>query len=154
MPARHGNIRLLSSIWRRTFSKLNFTGVEASVEVQLRQGQRLQIAYTGLHGVQQTLNGLQTKYSFHYPTHDAVVAWNGHLPGKFIARTRIGVVDRYASDRYGLWDAAVAREFGHVAAHLLLSNLSDTQYEEIQGVIMPGRSLVFGLDFFWHPRKR
>jgi len=48
----------------------------------------------------------------------------------------------------------VAREFRHVAAHLVLSNLTDTQYEEIQGVIMPGRSVVFGLDFFWHPRRR
>ena len=134
--------------------KFNFTGVEASIEVRPREDQRLQIAYTGLHGTQQMLNGLQTKYSFNYPTHDAVVAWNGHLPGKFIARTRIGVVDRYARNAYGVWDAAVAREFGHVAAHLVLSNLTDTQYEEIQGVIMPGRSLVFGLDFFWHPRKR
>ena len=124
--------------------KFNFTGVEASVEVRLSQDQRLQIAYTGLHGTQRMLSGLQTKYSFNYPTHDAVVAWNGHLPGKFIARSRIGVVDRYARDPYGLWDAAVAREFGHVAAHLMLSNLGDTQYEEIQGVITPGRSLVFG----------
>ena len=44
----------------------------------------------------------------------------------------------------------MAREFGHVAAHLVLSNISDTQYEEIPGVIMPGRSVVFGLDFFLH----
>jgi hypothetical protein len=83
-----------------------------------------------------------------------VIAWNGVLPGKFIARTRIGVIDRYASDPYGLWDAAVAREFGQVAAHLALSNITDTQYEEIPGVIMPGRSVVFGLDFFWHARSR
>jgi iron complex outermembrane receptor protein len=131
---------------------LNFTGVEGSLELRLPRNQRVQIAYTGLHGVQKSLNGLQTKYSFNYPTHDGVIAWNGRLPGKFIARTRIGVVDRYASDPYALWDAAVAREFGHVAAHLVLSNISDTQYEEIQGVIMPGRSVVFGLDFYWHRR--
>ena len=134
--------------------KLDFTGVELSLEVRASQNQQLQIAYTGLHGVQQSLSGLQTKYSFNYPTHDGVIAWNGRLPGRFTARTRIGVVDRYASDPYALWDAAVAREFGHVAAHLVLSNISDTQYEEIQGVIMPGRSVVFGLDFFWHERKR
>jgi hypothetical protein len=100
------------------------------------------------------LNGLQTKYSLNYPKHDAVVAWYGRLPGKFIARTRIGVIDRYASDPYGLWDAGVAREFAHVAAHLGLSNITDAAYEEIPGVIMPGRSLVFGLDVFWHPPKR
>jgi iron complex outermembrane receptor protein len=133
---------------------LNFTGGELSLEARVSQNQNVQFAYTGLHGAQQSLNGLQAKYSFNYPTNDGVIAWNGRLPGKFIARTRIGVVDRYAGDPYGLWDAAVAREFGHVAAHLVLSNVTDTQYEEIQGVIMPGRSVVFGLDFFWHARER
>jgi iron complex outermembrane recepter protein len=138
----------------QNIQKLNFTGVEASVEVRLRNDERLQLSYTGIHGVQEALNGVQTKYAFNYPKQDAVIAWNGVLPGKFIARTRIGVIDRYASDPYGLWDAAVAREFGHVAAHLALSNITDTQYEEIPGVIMPGRSVVVGLDFFWHARSR
>jgi iron complex outermembrane receptor protein len=132
--------------------KLNFTGVELSMEWRLPHNQQVQIAYTGLHGVQQSLSGLQTKYSFNYPSNDGVIAWNGRLPGKFIARTRIGVVDRYASDPYALWDAGIARQFGHVAAHLVLSNISDTQYEEIQGVIMPGRSVVFGLDFYLRGR--
>jgi hypothetical protein len=113
----------------------------------------LQISYTELHGIQQSLNGLQTKYTFNYPNHDAVAAWNGRLPGKLIARTRIGLVDRYASDPYGLWDAAVAREFSHVAAHLELSNITDTHYEDIPGVIMPGQSVIFGLDFFWRARN-
>jgi iron complex outermembrane receptor protein len=134
--------------------QLNFTGVELSAEVRVSQNENVQFAYTGLHGAQQSLNGLQTKYSFNYPTNDGVIAWNGRLPGKFIARTRIGVVDRYASDPYALWDAAVAREFGHVAAHLVLSNVANTQYQEIQGVVMPGRSVVFGLDFFWRARER
>ena len=134
--------------------KLNFTGVEASVELRLPIDGHLQISYTGLHGIQESLNRLQTKYTFNYPNHDATVAWSGRLPGKFIARIRIGVVDRYASDPYALWEAAVAREFGRIAAHLGLSNITDTQYEEIPGVIMPGRSVIFGMDFFWHRRKR
>jgi iron complex outermembrane receptor protein len=132
--------------------KLNFTGVETSVELRLPHDQQLQLSYTGLHGVQESLSGLQTKYTFNYPTIDAVVSWYGRLPGKFVARTRIGVVDRYASDPYGLWDAAVSRQFGHVSARLGLANISDTQYEEIPGVIMPGRSVVFGLDFFLRSR--
>jgi iron complex outermembrane recepter protein len=134
--------------------KLNFTGVEASVELQVPGDGRLQISYTGLHGVQNSLNGLQTKYTFNYPNHDALVAWNGRLPGKFIARMRIGVLDRYASDPYALWDAAVAREFGHVGAHFGLANIADAHYDEIPGVVMPRRSVIFGLDFFWHERNR
>ena len=73
-----------------------FTGVEAFGGIAAAAQSTRAVAYTGLHGVQQSLNGLQTKYSFNYPTHDGVIAWNGRLPGKFIARTRIGVVDRYA----------------------------------------------------------
>jgi iron complex outermembrane receptor protein len=134
--------------------KLDFTGVEVSIEVRLPSDGRLQIEYTGLHGVQESLKGLETKYSFNYPNHDAVVAWNGRLPWKLVARTRLGVIDRYASDPYGLWDAAVAREFSHVGAHAAFSNITDTQYDEIPGVIMPGRSIIFGLDLFWRARKR
>ncbi len=132
--------------------KLNFTGVEASVSLRLPSAGVFLISYAGLHGAQETLSGLQAKYTLSYPTHDAVIAWNGRLPARFTARTRIGVLARYAADPYGLWDVAVAREFGHLAAHLALSNITDTQYEEISGVIMPGRSVFFGLDFFWHSR--
>jgi outer membrane cobalamin receptor len=131
---------------------LHFTGVETSVELRLPKEQRIVMAYTALYGAQKTLTGLQTKYAFNYPSHDAVLAWNGRLPGKFVARTRLGVIDRYQSEPYALWDAAVIREFNHVAAHLALSNISDTQYQEIPGVVMPGRSVVFGLDFFLRGR--
>jgi hypothetical protein len=131
---------------------LNFTGVEGSVDFRLSDQQHLEIAYTALYGSQETLSGLQTKYAFNYPSHDAVLAWNGKLPGRFIARTRLGVIGRYHSDPYAIWDAAIAREFNHVAAHLAFQNISDTQYQEIPGVIMPGRSVVFGLNFFWRSR--
>jgi iron complex outermembrane recepter protein len=131
---------------------LNFTGFEGSVEVRLPYDQRIRAAYTALYGVQNALSGLQTKYSFNYPRNDGVLAWYGHLPKKFVARSRLGVLDRYGSDPYALWDAAIAREFDHVTAHLVLSNISDAQYEEIPGVVMPGRSVVFGLDFFWRGR--
>lgn len=131
---------------------LNFTGVEASAHLRLPHDQAVQFAYTELYGVQKALNGLQTKYTFDYPVHDGVIAWNGRLPGKFIARTRVGVLDRYGSDPYALWDAAVARPFSHVNVHLALSNISNTQYEEIQGVVMPGRSVVFGMDFYLRGR--
>jgi iron complex outermembrane receptor protein len=131
---------------------LNFLGVEGSLELRLPREQRLQFAYTALHGVQQALSGLQTKYAFNYPVNDGVIAWSGRLPAKLVTRTRIGVVDRFSQEPYALWDAAVAREFSHLAAHVVLSNITDTQYDEIPGVIMPGRSVVFGLDFFLRER--
>jgi iron complex outermembrane recepter protein len=138
-----------ADIWHAAnLDRLNFTGVETSLEVRLPQRQQVNIAYTALHGAQEALNGLQSKYVFNYPVQDAVLSWQGILPGNFVARSRLGVISRYARDPYALWDLAVAREFPHVAAHLGFSNLTDTQYQEIDGVAMPGRSVVFGLEFF------
>jgi iron complex outermembrane receptor protein len=142
-------------IYRATnIQSLNFTGAETSLEVRLPHEQTLQLAYTGLYGAQNPLPGLTTKYTSNYPAHDAVVSWEGTLPGKFIARSRVGVVDRYKQDPYALWDVSMGREFRHVRAHLSLANISDTQYEEVSGVIMPGRSVVFGLEFLWRAKAR
>jgi outer membrane cobalamin receptor len=144
-----------TDVWRAAnIDRLNFTGVETSLEVRLPRRQRLEFAYTGLHGAQQALNGLESKYVFNYPIDNGVISWQGMLPGQFVARSRVGVVYRYARDPYALWDVAVAREFPHVAAHLELSNLTDTQYQEIEGVAMPGRSVVFGLEFFMSKKGR
>jgi iron complex outermembrane recepter protein len=128
--------------------RLNFIGVETSLEVRLPRRQTLEFAFTGLHGAQSALNGLQSKYLFNYPIADGVITWQGVLPGNFVARTRIGVTDRFGRDPYGIWDASVGREFHNVAAHLGFSNLTGTQYQEIEGVVMPGRSVVFGIEFF------
>ena len=133
---------------------LNFTGVETSLTVRLPRRQRLQFAYTGLYGNLQSLNGLQSEYTSNYPVDDGSVTWQGMLPGSVVARTRIGVIDRYNGYRYALWDLSVAREFHYVAAHLGLSNLTNTQYQEIQGVAMPGRSVVFGLEFILSKKSR
>ena len=133
---------------------LNFTGVETSFQIRLPQNQQIEISYTGLYGAENALNGLESRYVFNYPTADAVVAWQGRLPGKFVARSRVGVTSRYQRDPYGIWDAAIGREFQHLAAHLSFSNLTDTQYEEIEGVIMPGRSVVFGMDLFLTKKTR
>ena len=126
---------------------LNFTGVESSIDVRLPHTQTLQFAYTGLYGAQQPLANQQTKYTFYYPTHDAVVAWQGLLPGNFFARSRVGVVTRYKADPYAVWDFSVGRDFRNLRTHLSLANISDTQYQEIAGVVMPGRSIIFGLEF-------
>ncbi len=133
---------------------LNFTGVETSFEMRLPRDQQLQLSYMGLYGAQQPLPNEQTKYTFEYPSNDAVIGWLGKLPGNFLARTRVGVIGRYQRDPYALWDLSVGREFHYVHAHLSLANITDTQYEEVRGVIMPGRSVLFGLEFVLRGRAR
>lgn len=132
--------------------RLNFTGTEISGEIRLPRDGRLQIAYTALYGTRGALGALQTKYAFNYPVNDGLFAWTGKLPGNLLARTQVRVVDRYSSDPYALWDAAVAHDFNHFTAHLALQNISNTQYAEIPGVVMPGRGLLVGLDYWWRAR--
>jgi iron complex outermembrane receptor protein len=134
-------------------ASLNFTGAEASFGVRLHD-QRIELAYTRVYSAQGPLPGFVSEYAFQYPSHDAVVSWQGMLPGKVVARSRIGVVQRYATGPYALWDASVGREFKMMDAHLAFSNLTNTGYQEIPGVAMPGRSVIFGMDVFVRGKKR
>jgi iron complex outermembrane receptor protein len=117
------------------------------------QRQQFNIAYTRVYSGQNLLPGLVSEYVFNYALHNAVISWQGMLPGKVVARSRIGVVQRYANDPYALWDASVGREFKNMSAHLAFANLANTGYQEVPGVAMPGRSVVFGMDVFVR-RKR
>jgi iron complex outermembrane receptor protein len=138
-------------------ARLNFTGVEASFGGSFGarlQRQQINVAYTGVYSAEGPLPGRISEYAFNYPSNDAVVRWQGTLPGKVVARSRIGVVKRYGSDPYALWDASVGREFKMVDAHLAFSNLTNTGYQEIPGVAMPGRSVIFGMDVFVRGKKR
>jgi len=127
--------------------RLDFTGFEAALHARLPHGHQASVSYTAIHGAQDALQGLQSRYTSNYPTHRAVVGWLGELPWQIEATSQLGVVQRYATDPYVVWGAALTREFyGRVRANLAFSNLSDTRYEEIQNVVMPGRSVTFGLD--------
>jgi iron complex outermembrane receptor protein len=145
---------------------LRFTGFEGQLQFRLRANNRFDVAYAGLHGSQESLQGLASRYAFSHRRHTGTVGWQGVLPGNVIARTRLGVTERYCTasqcasgktsasrgDAYSLWDAAVARQFGYVTAGLAFANLSDTRYEEIQNVVMPGRSVSVGLEFVFPKR--
>jgi iron complex outermembrane recepter protein len=135
-------------------ARVNFTGVETFVQFRLPHQQQLEVAYTGIYGAQSGLDGLQSEYVFNYPVNDAFVLWQGKLPGKLIARGRLGAVQRYDRDAYALLEAAVGRDFRYLAAHLSCSNLTNTGYEEIPGVPMPGRTVIFGMDLYLRNRAR
>jgi iron complex outermembrane receptor protein len=56
------------------------------------------------------------------------------------------VVQRYQKDPYAVLDESIVREAGHLHPYLQMTNLSNTGYEEIIGVRMPGRSFVAGVE--------
>jgi iron complex outermembrane receptor protein len=46
---------------------------------------------------------------------------------------------------YPVWNAALTHDAGKLRPYLRLGNLSNTGYEEINGVAMPGRSITGGV---------
>ncbi len=142
-------------LWHaENIAQVNFTGVETFLQIRLPHQQQVQVAYTGIYGAQSGLYGLESEYVFNYPVNDAFVSWQGKLKGNFIARCRLGTVQRYERDPYALLDVAIGREFNYLAAHLSFFNLTNTGYQEIPGVAMPGRSVIFGMDVYIRHRSR
>ena len=54
------------------------------------------------------VGGQESKYVFNYPVHSGIVSWQATFPHGLLARTRIGVLQRYQRDPYGLWDIYAA----------------------------------------------
>ena len=144
-----------SDLWHaENIARVNFTGIETFLQARLPHQQQVEVAYTGIYGAQTGLDGLQSEYVFNYPVNDAFVAWLGRLPAGFVARSRLGVVQRYDRDAYPLLELSVGRQFRYLAAHLSFANLTNTGYQEIPGVAMPGRSVLFGVDLYLRRSKR
>jgi iron complex outermembrane receptor protein len=136
-----------AEIWRaRNFQRLEFTGVEAGVTARLRDRHRLELQYTGLHGAQTALEGFQSKYAFNYPVHSGLFSWQTTLPGDIVTRARVGALERIQRDPYGVVDLYAARTRGNVRPFVHVTNLTDTWYEEIVGVPMPGRGFIAGVE--------
>jgi iron complex outermembrane recepter protein len=137
-----------TDLWHAlNIDNLSFTGVESSVRWSPVRAQTLDFRYTWLLGEQDTISFGASKYSFNYPSNSAVVAWQAALPAGVLFRTRLGVLDRRSSSPYALWDVRVASSHGRLHPFLGVSNLTSTTYQEIQGVAMPGRTIIGGLEF-------
>jgi iron complex outermembrane receptor protein len=135
-----------SQLWHATnLSGVAFTGVESSVNWQAASNQTLRFSWAALSGAQSALHGLQSEYIFNYPVNNANAEWIGQAWG-FVLRNRAGVAQRYEQDAYPVWDVSLARERGWVHPYLQMTNLSNTGYEEIEGVRMQGRSFIGGLE--------
>jgi vitamin B12 transporter len=134
--------------WQATnLSGLSFTGVEAALEWRASSSQQFKLSWTALEGAQKALHGLQSEYVFNYPVNNARAQWSWRLKHQFLLQSRLGVVERYQRDPYPVWDESFVREAGRIHPYLQMTNLSNTGYEEILGVRMPGRSFVGGIEF-------
>ncbi|HEY1949626.1 MAG TPA: TonB-dependent receptor [Bryobacteraceae bacterium] len=144
-----------SDIWQATnFAKLTFTGVEASLVWSMQNSGRLEIQYTGLHGAEGALNGYQSEYVFNYPTQQAVVSWERSSSRGWLARVRLGVTNQYQRNAYALVDGYLAWTRSPLHPYLRLTNLTNTDYQPVYGVVMPGRAALIGMEWCVLCQKR
>ncbi|CAN5539047.1 TonB-dependent receptor plug domain-containing protein [soil metagenome] len=132
---------------------LHFTGVESSLEWRPSSHQHLRADWTLLFGAQQALSGLQSDTVSNYPTNNAGLQW-AQTWHQVLISSRLGFTQRYQRDAYPVWTGTLAREAGRVHPYLQFSNLSNTGYQEISGVPMPGRSITGGVELLFSRGKR
>ncbi|MEJ5367163.1 MAG: TonB-dependent receptor [Bryobacteraceae bacterium] len=125
-------------------TRLNFTGLETSAAWQ-RRSHLAEFSYTGMRAVSTLPAGIFTKYVMNYPIHSGVFSWTGSA-GKILARTRLGALERRARSPYAVWDFALSWRGRRISPFVQATNLTNTRYEEILRVPMPGRAFLAGLE--------
>jgi iron complex outermembrane receptor protein len=125
--------------------RLNFTGIE--VLSSIGHGiSKFQLGYTGIYGAQQSSGALASKYVHNYPVNQATAGWLGRTTGRIELRARLGVTNRYNQGAYPLAEFSATRAFGVFSPYLKVTNVSNTGYEEVDGVRMPGRTCIAGME--------
>lgn len=127
---------------------LRFTGVETAVAFDPLPSQHIAVSFSALHGQYASPQDIVTEYTFNYPSHNAVVEWRGKIFKNVIGRTRLGVLNRYGTNPYAIWDVSAAYSTGRVRPFLQLTNITDTVYEDIPLIAEPKRGIVGGAEFY------
>ena len=136
-----------SQKWRaENLGNFQFTGWENSADWQVSGASRIKASWTLLTGAQSALHGLQSRYVFNYPVNNVSIEGTHVWRGEYLVHTRIGITQRYQQSPYAVWGMAFAKESGRLRPYLRLSNITNTGYQEIEGVQMPGREVVAGLE--------
>ena len=140
-----------ADLWRAVnLSGLHFFGVESSATWIPNKSQTIRLAWTSLYGAQGALHGLESEYVFNYPVQNTHLEWDSALGRGFSVRDVLQVAERYEQTPYPVWDLSIAHDAGtggwsRFRPYVRLANLSNTGYQEIQGVAMPGRSVSGGV---------
>ena len=142
----------LTRPWQATnVASFAYNGAETALRLRLPASQQLQLGYTAVQASSPP-PGLISEYTFNYAAQSALLAWSGPLPAKLhqlTIRNQLAVVQKTQKTAYPLWDLSLARNTGKIRPYLRLLNLSNTNYEEIPGVPLQGRTIVAGTEFNW-----
>jgi outer membrane cobalamin receptor len=124
---------------------LKFAGVESAMTWIPKKGQAVGIAWTGLHGAQNALHGLQSEYVFNFPVENIHASWSAELGRNFVLTNAVQIAERYQQTVYPVWNATLTHDAWKVRPYVRLTNVSNTGYQEISGVNMPPRAIMGGV---------
>ena len=124
---------------------LHFAGAETRLTWLPSPSQSVRISWTGVHGAQSALHGLQSEYVFNYPVENIYAVWTWALGREVTLTNMVEIAQRYQQTVYPVWNATLTHDAGRLRPYLRLTNLSNTGYQEIVGVNMPPRGIVGGL---------
>ncbi|MGA2276304.1 MAG: TonB-dependent receptor [Terracidiphilus sp.] len=137
-------------------SGVHFAGIETSATWIAAKGEKIQVAWTGLYGAQAYLGALQSEYALNYPVQNLHTIWTAALKHSLVVTNSVAITKPYQqpgnppwnATPYPVWNAAMTRDAGKLRPYLRLGNLSNTGYQEINGVTMPGRSITGGVSLW------
>jgi len=147
---------IVNTLCATNLSGLRFAGVESSANWMPAKGQTVQVAWTQLVGAQPPLNGLQSEYALNYPVENLHATWTATVGHALIVTNSVAIAKPYQqpgnppwnATPYPVWNAALTHATGKLRPYLRLGNLSNTGYQEINGVAMPGRSITGGVSLW------
>jgi outer membrane cobalamin receptor len=132
--------------WRTSnVHRLQTRGLEVAARRQVGVDGTIDLQYAWLDSEGDAVAAL-SKYVLDYARHRVVGSLAVALPGRFGAGGRLGFTRRVDGREYALFDLRVSRDLGSARLFLEGVNLLDTEYQEIIGVEMPGRSFRVGLE--------
>ncbi|MGH9562418.1 MAG: TonB-dependent receptor plug domain-containing protein, partial [Terracidiphilus sp.] len=136
----------VANIWcANNINGLRFVGVESKLTWIPTKSQTVRIQWTGLHGAQTALHGLQSEYVFNYPVQNIHGSWGWALGRNFFLANTLELAQRYQQTVYPVWGATITHDAGRVRPYVRATNLSNTGYQEITGVNMPPRTIMGGV---------
>jgi len=124
---------------------LRIAGVESMMTWLPKKGQAVRIAWTGLHGAQSALHGLDSEYVFNYPVQNIHATWSWAVGNIFTLTNAVELAQRYQQTVYPVWNATLTHDAGRLRPYVRATNLSNTGYQEINGVNMPPRGIMGGV---------
>jgi iron complex outermembrane receptor protein len=131
--------------WRtRNIRRVDTRGVELSAKRALGTGTFVSVDYAFTDVAPGALT-LVSKYTLDYARHSlgltaSGIAWRGMGAGVTLAARQ-----RTGRDAYVLADVRLSRRVGRATVFVDVRNLFDQDYEEVRGIVMPGRWVTAGL---------